>query len=340
MIGRLQEATTGTSDLEGVTGFLGEKLGSTSEALAKGGESASEMAGGIDVARLSVEELDAALDEFAGRFDADATFRNIVEDAEGAAEAVAGLTASSYELGTGFDISTEAGRAAEAALEDLSGNLDDLIGLQREGQLEAGQFAAGQAQIEAAVRAVARQLNLTEAETQDLIDRYAAVPADVNTNLRATDLATRPTRDVDAAYARLPTSKNTDLRATDFATAKVTALQTALNGLRDRTVTVRAVSVGNVGINARAKGGDTEGLTLVGEEGPELVDFKGRAFVYTAAETRQMLKGADVTPMTGRGQGVTGVASGPRINIEQWVVDKGRDSWQDLLLAEQIFAVL
>lgn len=42
-------------------------------------------------------------------------------------------------------------------------------------------------------------------------------------------------------------------------------------------------------ISARAKGGRAHGLTLVGEEGPELVNFKNPGMVYTAGQTESIL---------------------------------------------------
>ena len=42
-------------------------------------------------------------------------------------------------------------------------------------------------------------------------------------------------------------------------------------------------------IKARAKGGRAHGLTLVGEEGPELVNFKNPGMVYTAGQTESIL---------------------------------------------------
>lgn len=47
-------------------------------------------------------------------------------------------------------------------------------------------------------------------------------------------------------------------------------------------------------VRTRAGGGYTPpGLTLVGEEGPELVNFKQPGMVYTAAQTRNLMGGAD-----------------------------------------------
>lgn len=47
-------------------------------------------------------------------------------------------------------------------------------------------------------------------------------------------------------------------------------------------------------IRTRAKGGYTPaGLTLVGEEGPELVDFNKSSTIYTAEQTRRLLSGGD-----------------------------------------------
>ena len=47
---------------------------------------------------------------------------------------------------------------------------------------------------------------------------------------------------------------------------------------------------GNVKFTARARGGAASGLTLLGEEGPELVDLPSGSYVYTATRTAAMLQ--------------------------------------------------
>jgi hypothetical protein len=62
-------------------------------------------------------------------------------------------------------------------------------------------------------------------------------------------------------------------------------------------------------VPAHAKGGDSvAGLALVGEEGPELVNFQGPGYVYTAHETKKILDGGN------GGQKIPGFASGGSID--------------------------
>ncbi|HRZ18867.1 MAG TPA: hypothetical protein P5136_02310 [Methanofastidiosum sp.] len=54
--------------------------------------------------------------------------------------------------------------------------------------------------------------------------------------------------------------------------------------------------------SARAGGGYTSGMTLVGEEGPELIDAGGSSYVYTAERTKDMLA---ANTRRGGGEGIT-----------------------------------
>lgn len=51
------------------------------------------------------------------------------------------------------------------------------------------------------------------------------------------------------------------------------------------------ISIGNMSIGPHAKGGIAHGLSLVGEEGPELIDAVTPSRVYTAKQTREALSG-------------------------------------------------
>lgn len=235
------------------------------------GTEASDAADGIDEAKAAAEELDAALQAFSGRFDADSVMRSIEEDAAAATEATKGLTTGSYDLGTGFDITTEKGRAAEAAMEGLSGNLDDLIQGAREGTVTSEELASGQARVEAAVRAVAAEMKLTEAETEDLVREYASVPSDVTTNLNAIDNATRVVQN----------------------------LQAALAGLKDKTITVttsNAVIAATAATAGKRHGGgpvDAGKTYIVGGPGAEELftpDVDGQ--ISDPADTRRILAGS------------------------------------------------
>lgn len=113
--------------------------------------------------------------------------------------------------------------------------------------------------------------------------------------------------DVSTAVDEIPEEKKTEIIAnTAPALAAINALEASLNSLTGKTWTV------NVGANARfqrrASGGRGGGLTLVNEEGPEIIQegptariagggeptvtmLEPGAMVYTAPQTRKMLRG-------------------------------------------------
>lgn len=256
--------------LDGKIDRANPKLLSHSDALKKTGDAAADAADGLGETKDAVQALDDQISIFSGRFDEDQVMRQLQEDTEKALESVKGLTGASYDLGTGFDISTEAGRAAQSAMEDLSGNLDNLIDLNHDHRLSAEEVAAGQQLVEGTLRDVAARMGLTEDETRQLIERYGQVPK----------------------------SLVTQISAIDYASAVVKNLQTQLSGLKDKTITITAknavIAATAATAGKRAKGGGTRGLTLLGEEGPELVDFSGDAFVYTANQTKGLLSSGAV----------------------------------------------
>jgi hypothetical protein len=74
---------------------------------------------------------------------------------------------------------------------------------------------------------------------------------------------------------------------TSAAQANLQAIIDKMNQIRDKTVHVNAI--GGVNVNGAAVGGTRSGVTLVGEEGPELVDLPNGSFVHTNSETRDIL---------------------------------------------------
>lgn len=110
------------------------------------------------------------------------------------------------------------------------------------------------------------------------------------------------------AYARqlglIPPNKNTKVNAnTHDAEGRIKALQDKLRALRDKYVTIHVTTVGSASVNQRdnadrlknahggvrgaASGGARDGLTWVGEEGPELVDIPAGSRVMTAGDSRR-----------------------------------------------------
>jgi hypothetical protein len=103
-----------------------------------------------------------------------------------------------------------------------------------------------------------------------------------------------------AATTFLNAAKATDSviqYAKDFAAVQA-ALDSAIAGRKGAIANAGsfaqtfAQTLAGAGIGAHANGGIASGLSLVGEQGPELVDFRQSARVYTASQTSGMLGGA------------------------------------------------
>jgi hypothetical protein len=209
-----------------------------------------------------------------------------------------------------------------------------------EGQLTAAEFAAVQDAVVSALDEVAGQAGATGEQVDGLRGRYADLPLDVVTDLIAIDLASGRIEDVDALLRQLPEEILTALRAEGGQAQRI--VDEFLRRNRNLTLSVgfvagpstgRSITAG--GVQARAEGGPTSGLTLVGEEGPELVDFSGRAFVYTADQTRQILDSASADPMA-RPSSSGGGRQRAFIESATIMVAPGRDLWQDLAQAERL----
>ncbi|MEM9135697.1 MAG: hypothetical protein AAGE88_25430, partial [Actinomycetota bacterium] len=153
------------------------------------GEESEDAADGVSGLASEVIDLDAALEEFAGRFDADRVFRSIEDDARALVSSFEELEDGSYTLADGFDVTTEAGSRAEATAERLSENLDDLVGLYRDNAITAEEFAAGHDRIRDALADAGREAGQTDSQVAGLVEEYGSLPTDIEIELRALDNA-------------------------------------------------------------------------------------------------------------------------------------------------------
>ncbi len=274
-------------------------------------DGAAELAGEMVGATQSVEDFRAEI-EGLFNFTPDQLFREIADAGRELAEQLDADAAAAVGFQGAIDVSTEAGSKLQAKMEDLNGTLVDAAIANANGELSSLDLARAQDELNRQFEQVASQAGLTTDQVEGLRQKYLSLPADVITTLSVIDNST----------------------------AVVKNLQSELAKLKDKTITVTtrntiiAATAASTQVRERARGGWTDGLTLVGEEGPELIDVRGRAFVHTAAETRELLSnrgGALAAPA------VAGVAAGPRVNIEQLVVDKGVDLWQALDVAELVY---
>lgn len=250
------------------------------------------------------ESLSDALDKLAGQYDSSRILRSIQEDAEDLISAAKELETDIYDLNTGFDRSTEAGRQMEAMLEAQHENVLDLAQAYLDNNASAGELARGQELAEASIRAVAAQMQLTEAETQALIDQYTQVPDEVNTNAELNDNATSRILEVEERLNRLDGKTATthienrirqvNTYETYYYTGRGRIPQSAHGGI----IGSSGGSNGMIPLATAQSGGLRSNQVLVGEEGPEIVDLPPGAMVHSNPDSERMLmqsnRGGDV----------------------------------------------
>lgn len=298
-IGGISEAVSFLALLEDGTDSTIPKLASQSEELRKVGDGGRAAAGGVDELKAANEQLDAALQAFSTRFDEDQIYRRIEEDARAAIEATKGLEAGTYTMATGFDISTEAGGRAEAALEALSLDADSMAQAYLDGRATADDLSAAQNRVEGTLRQVASQMGLNQAQTDALIAKYGAVQSEVFTRalFESGDALSR-VLEYQRQIGAIPSSKTTTV-ATHFVTTGTRVYQTG---------------------GGFAEGGPVKGGVpiVVGEEGDELFvpDQDGTIIPHDETEQmRRMLNDnpramAKASPRGGAGSGAGGTARG------------------------------
>lgn len=266
----IQEAIAGITvdpdTLNQLTAFADSALGTVEAEAAAAAASVEEL-------EAELQELSDAIAEMAGQYDTTAVFRNIEEDMASLVAQAQGLETQVYNNATGFDRSTEAGRNLEAGMEGLHGEVLTLAEQFVNGDISASTFTSGQQRVREAIGAVASEMGLTQAETDALIARYAAVPEDVQTRVDLIGNAQAKIGELLGEFGRLPNSKSITVNVIDNATRFFTGITNAANAV-PRTVTRNRVTT-------RASGGAAEGLTMVGEQGAELVDMPPGSFVHS-----------------------------------------------------------
>lgn len=293
--------------LTGKADELPPKLAHTVEKLDDTTEASENLSGGMYDAASAASDLE---DNIRGLFDftPDQLLRDVAEAADDLAESFKDGGAEAVGMGGSIDVSSEAGRKLQSQMEDVNGVLVDLAVAYANNQITADQYKAATDELTGALESNGSKANVAKDKVEGLRLKYL---------------------DVEGIG-----SINTDFNVnTERALNNVTALSRAIAGIKDKSITISASVSGPVGVTAsiqrKARGGWAEGLTLVGEEGPELVEFAGRAFVHTAAETRAVLASDRPAPA------VTGAR--PFIENATIVVERGVDVWQQAVLAEQVF---
>ncbi|MFD5509104.1 hypothetical protein ACFWIB_15185 [Streptomyces sp. NPDC127051] len=203
-----------------------------------------------------------------------------------------------------LDLNSEKARAAAQSLSDLAAKTDEAAAAARESggswDYVNGVYERGREKlVEAAV-----QMGLTSREAAALSAQILSTP-DKTAVLRGNmeDLQAK----LNAARAQLatvPDSRRAEVRATiaDLE-AKVNRAQADLNSLGDRTVYIRTIyqkfteahpggqANAHGGVIGAAAGGPRSRMTLVGEQGPELVDLAPGSRVRSNSDSRRIAEG-------------------------------------------------
>lgn len=245
---------------------------------------------------------------------------------DAAAKAAADNAGALHMVDGVLDLNSEKARNAASALQDLAAKTDEAAGAARENgaswESVNGIYERGREKLIAA----ADQMGLTRAQAAALAGQILQTP-DKTAMLRGNmdDLQAKLTA-AKAQLASVPDSRKAEVRANiaDLE-AKIARAQSELYNLSDRTVYIRTIyqhfteqhpggqAQAHGGIIGAAGGGPRSRMTLVGEQGPELVDLAPGSRVRSNPDSRRIADG-----MAGGGGGGTTVleirSSGSRID--------------------------
>lgn len=279
------------------------------------GQAAQDASGKLQDETNSAQGLHDAIvsvnDAARGSLNAMASFEQSIADAAKAASTNAGqLHMQNGEL----DLSTQAARDNEKALSDLASNTDAAA----EAALKNGEsvdhvndiYAQGRDQL----IKYAEEMGLNTDQAKQLADQILATP-DKTAQLKGdeTDLQQK-IADMDKQLASLPPDKQVTLLAEKAQAEKDLAeVQAQIDAMHGTTVTIVTdyTQVGQPGgrgqmsafahggiIGTAATGGPRNGMTLVGEMGPELVRLPSGSTVYPAGQSAAMMQAGAAGPAT------------------------------------------
>ena len=245
---------------------------------------------------------------------------------DAAAEAATKNAGALHMVDGVLDLNSEKARSAASALQDLASKTDGAAASARESgsswETVSGIYERGREKLLASAQA----MGLTETQARSLAAQIMSTP-DKTAFLRG-DMADLQAKLANARQqlASVPDSRKAEVRANiaDLE-AKVARAQSQLSGLDDRTVYVRTIyqefRAQHMGGQADAHGGIVGGaigaagggprsrMTLVGEQGPELVDLAPGSRVRSNPDSRRIAEG-----MAGGGGGAQPVVIQLHVN--------------------------
>lgn len=235
-------------------------------------------------------------------------FEQAIDDATKAAENNGGVLRM---VGGELVLNTDKQRANASALDNLAAKTDSATAAARDSgkswDYVRGIYDKGR---DALIR-TAEQMGLTKKQAQALADQILSTP-DKTAYLRGDlDDLKKKLADAKARLAHAPKSQTAKIKGeiSDL-TKKLKTAQAQVDKLHGKTIVVRTnfVNVGSPsdknangvpdlyeahgGIIGAAGGGPRSRRTLVGEQGPEIVDLAPGSMVHTAGDSRRMMAGS------------------------------------------------
>lgn len=284
LMGPLAKALGAVTGLVGdVVGGVGDLVKSVTGGAERSLDDLATAAAGAAIANAKAAEEAEGLAEhtrFAGMSSQEmaAALKDEADRAEYAESRLAAAKEETAGLGEGTDEATAAIDALDVAYATLTGHLDE----------------------RAAWRNLQDKLTALKETIGDSSSSWSDLEAASDDAVRAAATYIETTDDIK------PEVKTKLLAELDA--GKLDYVLTLLDNLaKGIDIPVRLSSSG-LGYSRRASGGPTSGLTLLGEEGPELVDLPGGSFVFTAAQTSALMRGGSL-PGGGRFETATASAS-------------------------------
>jgi TP901 family phage tail tape measure protein len=290
----LPETTTAARDLALA---VGEGAGSWEDhqrALSGAGDGYEDLAPEINVVAERMADLQAEADraESALRSLSDwadssgeAALRGIYEAADEIAGSFGAATLAAYDLSTGWDLTSEAGRSGSLAAEKLRGDVARVTDEFLRGETTSGQYQAAMTSLENSIRAAGAAAGWSETEIDAFVDSILGIPTLSEVEVRAkTEEASSRIRDLNARLDGLDGTTVSTYANHYNTTYNRTYRDTIIRNIR------RYAAGGIVGGSSAAEGGIRGGESvLVGENGPEVVELPAGSNVRSNPDTNSIL---------------------------------------------------
>ncbi len=298
-----------TAEGEEAVKSFGDEISKVPEIMSRGsrsldgfGESTDDLSDGLTDAERAAEELEGALRSLSDWADGsgEAALRRVHAAADELTQEFGENEAAAYTLADGWDLTTEAGRRGSEATSDLRQDIARLTEELIDGSVTAPQYTAAMGDLEGQFREAAAAAGLGAEEVDILARSLFDLPDGVDPQVEVhTQEAQNSIANLNAALDGLDGSTSNTYTTHNITTRRVTVYE-------NRTTTSRQFAHGGVvggqvaagEIGTAASGGVRNGMTLVGEYGPELVDLAPGSQVHSNEDTQRMLSssaGGDIT---------------------------------------------